>query len=399
MKFFFSDAFRPSDHQVCWTSSLPNLPSADGDLYQQYLDLQKRIQQLKHEQERKKSEQMYQAWKLAEQANKVDDSSDRRSAIAGGVAVVKTLARQVHRERECDKMMDPLAQMEIQAQDLLKRAALDARHPQALVVLGNTHLQKGEVPRALELWKMANTPEGWFNVGHLLWTGYDGSDNDDVTIEADPKAAMNAFERAVALGDPDALYFVGVQRLSTLDEFSEAAGGSTLDHLQKGLHYIEQAANMGHGGALHYLALLHLNGNEVLGIPPCSAPEFVQRLDQAAVAGDAEALFLRGHCFYHGDSGYPRSVIQALDNFLQASAAGHADAAVSAGAILHKGYPPEGLARDPKRSFELYQHAGELGSLDGWRNVVACYVAGDGVPQSLETAKYITQTMLKSEDK
>jgi TPR repeat protein len=53
---------------------------------------------------------------------------------------------------------------------------------------------------------------------------------------------------------------------------------------------------------------------------------------------------------------------KALDDFLQASDEGHADAAVSAGAMLHNGV---GVLKDQRKAFELYQLAGELGSEEG----------------------------------
>jgi TPR repeat protein len=65
-----------------------------------------------------------------------------------------------------------------------------------------------------------------------------------------------------------------------------------------------------------------------------------------------------------------------------------------AGAMLHTGI---GVSRDQERAFELYQLGGELGSIEGWKNVVACYTTGEGVPQSLETARYIADTMLKDQ--
>ena len=60
--------------------------------------------------------------------------------------------------------------------------------------------------------------------------------------------------------------------------------------------------------------------------------------------------------------------------------------------MLHAGI---GVPKDQERAFELYQTAGELGRIEGWKNVVACYLTGEGVPQSLETARYISETMLK----
>ena len=152
--------------------------------------------------------------------------------------------------------------------------------------------------------------------------------------------------------------------------------------------------SLGHGGALYYLALLHLNGEPQLGITS-SINEFVRYLDEAVEAGNADALFTRGHCHYHGSDGYQQDYLKALKDFLRAAYEGHhADAAVSAGAILHTGI--DGIIlRDQEKAFELYQNAGEWGSREGWQNVVACYISGEGVPQSLEIAEYIAETMLK----
>ena len=66
-----------------------------------------------------------------------------------------------------------------------------------------------------------------------------------------------------------------------------------------------------------------------------------------------------------------------------------------AGAILFHG---AGVQQDKRKAFELYQAAGEMGSVEGWRNVVACYAHGEGIPQSIETAKYIASVMLNNED-
>ena len=220
-----------------------------------------------------------------------------------------------------------------------------------------------------------------------LWNGWWSEDSDSALFKPDEELAMEAFRRAITLGDADSMYFVGVQILS--NEESEGENGSLL----KGLEWIEKAAGQGHGGALYYLSLLHFNGHEGLGIKSCSPDEFANRLNRAVEAGDADALFLRGHSYYRGDAGYKFNIQRALNDFLAAADLGHADAAVSAGAILHQ--PHAGVQQDQHKAFQLYQLAGELGSEDGWRNVVACYLAGEGVPKSVETAKYIVETMLK----
>jgi len=224
----------------------------------------------------------------------------------------------------------------------------------------------------------AGSAEAWFNLGHLLW---DRSD-DDNTIKV---KAMEAFNNAVDLGDADAMYFVGAQYLSHRDD--EEVGYQLL---------CRAAHDYNHGPALHHLALLSLQDGE--------NDEFRVLLTKAAEAGNPDSLFLQGHCFYHGEDGYEVDVKAALTNFLEAADKfDHADAMVSAGAILHQGaISPTGscvIERDQRRAFELYQQAGELGSMEGWRNVVACYAKGEGVKRDIEMAKHIAKIMLKEDDR
>lgn len=335
------------------------------DTYQRALEALNKANAFQVEMQEKRNRQQYEAW----------ERSQQKTPISGGVAVVKTIANQTRRGGTDQEKHDTLLR---EGHDLVKEAALKHGHSTALVRLGNEALEKGDITTAMEYYREAKSAEGYFNLGHLLWTGSE----DEVELQPDPEAAMEAFQRAIELGDSDAMYFVGVQHLSR-DE-------------SKGLDLVTKAADAGHSGALYYIALLHYSGNEALGIPACSKQEFVKRLDQAADAGDGEALFLRGHGYYHGDDGRPQDHHAALDNFLLATDAGHADAAVSAGAMLHQGVGS--IPKNQQRAFELYQVAGELGSLEGWRNVVACYALGEGVPQSKETAKYIAKTMLKEDD-
>ena len=76
---------------------------------------------------------------------------------------------------------------------------------------------------------------------------------------------------------------------------------------------------------------------------------------------------------------------------------------VSAGALLHRGLRGDDgrsvvVEQDQRRAFEFYQRAGELGSAEGWRNVVSCYATGQGVPKCMDTARHIANTMLKGDD-
>jgi len=255
------------------------------------------------------------------------------------------------------------------------------------------------------LYKLAGnrgSAEGWFNLGHLLWNGHSTPTTN--TLHPNKEASLESFWKAINLGDMDAMYFVGVQYLWADDK--EDCGDlinkqnddiATVRKRLEGLGLVETAAKLGHGGALHHLALLNRNGDEELKIAPCDDNKFKDLLDKAADAGDTDALFLRAHCLLNGEDGYNRDPAMALGGFLEAAEGGHADAAVSAGAMLHRGGFGGTVQRDRRRAFELYQEAAELGSIEGWRNLVSCYALGEGVPRCEETAKYIARTMLKEE--
>jgi TPR repeat protein len=352
------------------------------ELYRQAMAAFEKAKAFQQEIEEKRNRQQYEAWQKSNEVNS-PNSSKKGSTIRGGVAVVKTIVKQTKKK---NTKTDAEAEQELlqTAQSLLEEAALKHGHSTALVRLGNAALEEEEngETKAMDYYQRANSPEGWFNLGHLLWNAENGDEN----------ASMEAFQKAVNLGDADAIYFVGVQYLSQEDDDASTALRRT--H-QDGLNLVQRAAEQGHGGALHYLALFYLQGSTVLSIDPGSSTsdEFIKLLDAAAEAGDAEALFLRGHGYYHGEDGRAQDYIKALENFLQAADAGHADAAISAGAMLHQGVGGN-VRKDQHRAFELYQLAGELGSKDGWRNVVACYALGEGVPKSKETAEYIAKTML-----
>ena len=52
------------------------------------------------------------------------------------------------------------------------------------------------------------------------------------------------------------------------------------------------------------------------------------------------------------------------------------------------------MGKRRRLAFELYQRAAEGGSIEGWRNVAACYMTGEGVPRCEGTARHIMKTML-----
>ena len=271
---------------------------------------------------------------------------------------------------------------------------------------------------AVYLYKQAGlrgSAEAWYNLGHLLWDSIDIQDNNSIKDEA-----FDAFYRSMKLGDVDAMYFLAVQYLSYDDGAtaftsllkrareemeSESLRIQIYDDiirpicLEMDLHkfgyYLLYQAALGHdhGPAMHYLSLLHLEKNKDIN-------EFKVILSKAAATGHPDSLFLQGHCYYNGADGHEQDIKAALDCFLAAAENEHVDAMVSAGAILVNGVRNENggyvVERDPPRAFDLYQQAGEMGSQEGWRNVVHCYATGIGVPKCLDSAKHIAETMLKN---
>lgn len=352
---------------------------------------------------------------------------------AAGVAVLKTIAKQARnansqkqesksknknetKQDDAASLEQQIAHLESQARQYMEDAALLHGHPDALVSLGNHALIKENVHAAMDFYQRADSGEGWFNMGHLLWAGYA-----DV-IEPNEVEAMRAMKKAMGHGDVDAMYFVGVHLIqdendigpdgcawwSVFDLQDGSSSGKVLEAIgaavtnserkKQGLHLITLAGTMEHGEALHFLALLYRNGEEDMGIKPYKESgdernRFMIYLEEAVMAQSGDAMNVRAHCQLHGEDGYEKNPKLALQDFLAASELDHADACVSAGAMLHQGYGGV-IERDQEKAFELYQKAGELGNTEGWRNVVACYATGQGVPENKQAAEYIAKTML-----
>ena len=267
------------------TTENPLSTKGEGeDIYQQALQLMNRAKYVDKEREQERSNKMYEAWQKS-QEKELNPKSQ-------GVTVVKTLVKETRKDR---KNNIDAGDKRNEAIELLKHAANKCNHPEAAIQLGNMLLKetsrsintnsniksnsnsninngldhKDSVDQAMQLFRRAGdagSRVGWYNLGHLLWTGFpppkdieDESEEehnnntavDDVIedtriVIADMEEAMNAFTKAIDLGDSDAMYLVGVHRL----------GQSELESYRDGIKLIERAADTGHGGALYYLALL-----------------------------------------------------------------------------------------------------------------------------------------------
>jgi TPR repeat protein len=403
--------------------------SSKEDNWQAYQEACERYQSWQKEQEEEKSQAMFQAWQKATQVEISSSNVDSTTSAtkkpkknAGGIAVVQTLARQTQRALEKEETHEKSL---LQAcRDALQKAALEEHHPEALMRYAQSLLDDAvnfdashesftnttRVQEAIECLHRAGEKglsDAYYLLSQLYWGGFpsiesnmnlDSSSNIGSYLLVSPnhKEAVKLLEKAIAMANTDALYFYGVHKLNSENDNADTKSSEPdIPTLKEGLRLIHKAADSGHAEARHYLALFYLNGNDVLGIPGTDE-KFVDQLDQAAKLGNPEALLLRGSCLYHGEHGYNQSYVEAFYDFERAAQAGNADAAVSAGAMLYKGTYP-GVPHDLEVAFQYYQLGGELGNVEGWRNVVACYLAGDGVPKSEEMAKYIAKVMLKEE--
>jgi TPR repeat protein len=256
--------------------------------------------------------------------------------------------------------------------------------PQEVTVVVPLATQKAKVEECFEYYRTAGElglSGAYYTLGRVLWDGMDG------IMEPNHEEALKILDKAMQLGDMDAMFFVGVDRLGHDDEYRT-------DELQTALEWIERAGRKGHGGALHYLTMLHLNGYPQLEIFPCPRNEFHRRLTKAIQYDESgEAHFFRGCCYQSGESFHPKDIISSLKDFLKASELGHAGACVNAGNILLNGVPGF-IDAKRYRSFQLYQQAGELGSIEGWMRVVGCYATGYGVDKCLDRALYLAEINL-----
>jgi len=276
--------------------------------------------------------------------------------------------------------------------------------------------------------------DAMFNLAHLLWTEAEetqsqqekgGEKTNEYYLNAKLESLRLFRQAAFELGDIDALYFLGVQFMTLFGSFGDddVEEDETLSYFhdkilkdiskeyeelgtskvreelrQHGFNMICKASAQNHSGASYYLSLVYRNGDEMLNIEQ-DLENFRIYLDLACDLNDSDALYLRSYCIYHKEDGYDiqYSLKDALLGFIDAGKAGNSNGYISAGAMLHRGHGSD-IPQNQRKAFEYYQEAAEMGSQDGWKNVVACYALGQGVPKCDQTAKYIIETMLDKDD-
>jgi TPR repeat protein len=210
-----------------------------------------------------------------------------------------------------------------------------------------------------------------------------------------PPAAAVCFLAGATLGDASCQFWMGYSYHQ-----GDAAAGIDRDSASA-VRWLERAGESGHGGALHYLSLMHRSRDEALGVADlvaasdASTSEAVANalLTRAAEANHGPALLQLGQFLARGEEGFEQNARAAMEAFLRAGEQGEAGGFASAGALVYSGM---GGSEPPNfvHALALYQRAADMGDLDAWRNIADMYERGQGVSQSAAHARYIREHVL-----
>ncbi|KAF4034566.1 Sel1 repeat [Phytophthora infestans] len=178
-------------------------------------------------------------------------------------------------------------------------------------------------------------------------------------------ASIPFFTRAAEVGDVSAQFFMGML-LHQGDKELEIE-----PNFRSGLMLIEMAASKGH---------------------PAAFAKFLEHLDKAMEAGDADAFFCMADMYFHGSDGFDQDYEQAHGFYMVAAEQGHADAFCCLGALYYNGI---GVKQDFKKAFLYYQEAADRDSMEAWKNLAEMYMVGRGVPRNEATATAIIKMLKK----
>ncbi|ETV84586.1 hypothetical protein H257_03753 [Aphanomyces astaci] len=266
----------------------------------------------------------------------------------------------------------------------LRRAA-DNGHRDAFVRLGNLCMAHDPpLVHAARAWYSVIAfcekphPDALYNLGMLLY-------DDHPTAVPTPTVAnlplaMDCFMKAAEVGDPSAQFFMG----HVLHVGNESVAANPVSSRM----LLEQAATQGHGGALYYLAQLHLSGAEAMHVP-VDLDKALTYLRLAVDEDEADALVCMADMYREGlPPVVPVDVQAAHDLYERAAAMGHPEALCTLGALAYANrlYEP---------AFQYYQAAADRHSMAAWKNLADMYYAGVGVPQNKKTAESILDMLRK----
>lgn len=181
--------------------------------------------------------------------------------------------------------------------------------------------------------------------------------------QAGQAQAFDAVNQAVATGNPEAWYLLGMAY--------HAGKVVGQDYAVAAKHYAK-AADGGNLDAMVELGRMYQYG---FGVPanPATAVELFSRASQRGHdIGSASLAYM-----YHAGIGVPRDIPHALSLYKRAAAQGNASAALNMAAIYRGG---QGIAADPAQALHYYTLAAQQGQAYAQHMLGYMYASGDGVP-------------------
>ncbi len=125
------------------------------------------------------------------------------------------------------------------------------------------------------------------------------------------------------------------------------------------------------------------------------APSDLVALEQAAVAGDAEAQFALGERYWRGTGGAPARDDLAVQWWTTAARQMHAGALFALGNAVAKG---RGAPRHPGRAIALWKHAAELGHAGAMTALGKAYAHGAGTaPDVVEAVRWFQRAAARGD--
>jgi TPR repeat protein len=181
--------------------------------------------------------------------------------------------------------------------------------------------------------------------------------------------ALDIFRKAAAIGDVDAMMYLGVMY---------GTGRGVGRDYAVAMDWFRRAAEAGNSQAMCNIGLLYLQGDGV----PKSSTEAMSWFRKAAAFGNAEAMFNVG-VLYRDGLGVPVDYAGAMKWFRTADGAGDITAPNAIGVLYQLGL---GVSVDYGEAMNWYRRAAEAGSDTAMYNIGVLWESGLGVPQDREQA-------------
>jgi hypothetical protein len=205
---------------------------------------------------------------------------------------------------------------------------------------------------------------------------------DGVTIPRNVDSARMWFRKAIDAGAPDAKEALGAMLFAIGTQ-----GPPILSHL-------EEAAALGHAGAMSVLGTIHLKGDGVDPNPVVGA----MWLQRAAAQGNLNAAATLGMAYINGAYGLDREP-ETGRQFLQRAAYGNNVIAMRELAKALIAPKRKGIPRDPEQGLEWLRNAATQGDAEAMRILGVTYLQGmKGINPNQENAKiWLTRAAEKGE--